>query len=75
MTYIEAFKVLFQQVEQIHRMIPCYATHGNRQLINNKSIQEEYKIWALVAEAYGYAVQSRPYQSAKVVKQVASSIK
>ena len=56
MTYIEAFKVLFQQVEQIHRMIPCYATHGSRQLINNKLIQEEYKIWVFVAEAYGYAV-------------------
>ena len=56
-------------------MILCYATYGSRQLINNKSIQEEYKIWVLVAEAYGYAVQSRPYQSAKVVKQAASSIK
>ena len=56
-------------------MIPCYATYGSRQLINNKSIQEECKIWVLAAEAYGYAVQSQPYQGAKVGKQVASSIK
>ena len=56
-------------------MIPCYATHGSRQLINNKSIQEEYKIWVLVAEAYGYAVQFRPYQGAKVGKHIPSLIK
>ena len=48
MTCIEAFKVLFQQVEQIHRMIPCYATHGSRQLINNKSIQENIKSGSLL---------------------------
>ena len=40
----------------MHRMIPCYGTYGSRQLINNKSIQEEYKICVLVAEAYGYVV-------------------
>ena len=46
-------------------MIACYGTHGSRQQINNKSIQEEYKIWFLVAEAYGHAVQFRQYQGAK----------
>ena len=45
------FKVLFWQVKQIHRMIPCYGTHGSRQQINRKSIQEEYKIWFFVAGA------------------------
>ena len=40
----------------MHRMIPCYGTYGSWQLINNKSIQEEYKICVLVAEAYGYVV-------------------
>ena len=45
------FKVLFWQVKQIHRMIPCYGTHGSRQQINGKSIQEEYKIWFFVAGA------------------------
>ena len=43
--------------------------------INNKPIQEEYKIWVLVAETYGYVVQFRPYQGAKKGKQVASSTK
>ena len=38
-------------------------------------IQEEYKINVLVAEAYGYVVQFRPYQGAKKGKQVASSTK
>ena len=37
----EIFKVLFQQVEQIYRMIPCNGTHGSRQRIN-KSLEEEY---------------------------------
>ena len=32
-------------------MIPCYGTHGSRQQINNKSIQEKYKMYVLVAEA------------------------
>ena len=41
--------------------------------MNNQSIQEEYKIWGLVAEAYGYVVQFRQYQGAKKRKQVASS--
>ena len=54
-------------------MIPCYGTHSSRQGINHKSIQEEYKIWVLAAEAYGYVVQVRPYQGAKKGKQVASS--
>ena len=53
-------------------MIPCYGTHGSRQRIN-KSIQEEHKIWVLVAETYGYVVQFRQYQGAKKRKQVASS--
>ena len=38
---------------------------------NNKSIQEECKIWVLIAEAYGYVVQFKPYQGAKKGKQVA----
>ena len=42
-----------------------------RQQINNKSIQEEYKIWVLIAEAYGYVVQFKPYQGAKKGKQFA----
>ena len=56
-------------------MIPCYGTDGSRQQINNKLIQEEYKIWVLVAEANGYVVQFTPYQGAKKGKQVASSTK
>ena len=31
----------------MHRMILCYGTHGSRQQINNKLIQEEYKIKVL----------------------------
>ena len=54
-------------------MIPCHGTHGSRHRINNKSIQEEYKIWVLVAEAYEYVVQLRLYKGAKKGKQVASS--
>ena len=42
---------------------------------NNKSIQEECKIWVLIAEAYGYVVQFKRYQDAKKKKQVASSAK
>ena len=42
---------------------------------NNKSIQEEYKTWALVTEAYGYVVQFWRYKGAKKVKQVALSTK
>ena len=56
-------------------MIPCCGTDGSRQRINNKSIQGEYQIWVLAAEAYGYVVQFRPYQGAKKAKQVASSTK
>ena len=66
------FWVLFQQLEH---MILCYGTHGSRQQINNISVQEEYKIWVLVAETYGYVVQLRPCQGAKNGKQVASSTK
>ena len=55
-------------------MIPCYGTHGSRQQIK-KTIQEEYKIWVLVAEVYGYVVQFRLYQGAKKGKQFASSTK
>ena len=50
-------------------MITCYRTHGIRQQINRKSIQEEYEIWVLVAEAYG------PYQDAKQGILTASSTK
>ena len=32
-------------------MIPYYGTHGSRQRINNKSIQEEYNICVLVTDA------------------------
>ena len=46
---------------------------ASRQRINNKSIQEKYKIWVFVAEAYVYIVHFRPYQGAKEEKQVASS--
>ena len=46
-----------------------------RQQINNKSIHQEYKIWDLVAEAYGYVVQFRSYQAAKKGKQIASFTK
>ena len=56
-------------------MIPYYGTHGSRERIHNKSIQEEYEIWVLVAEAYGYVIQFRQYQGAKKRKQVASSTK
>ena len=35
---------LFQQIEQIYRMIPCNRTHGSRQWMNNKLFREEYKI-------------------------------
>ena len=56
-------------------MIPCYGTHGSRHRINNKSIQEKYKIQILSAETYGYVVQFWPYQSARKEKQVASSTK
>ena len=56
-------------------MIPCHGTDGSRQQINNKLIQEEYKIWVLLAEAYGYAVQFRSYPVTKKGKQAASSAK
>ena len=62
-------------MEQSHCMIPCYGTRGSRNRINNKSIQEKYKIWVLVAEGYGYVVQSNLYHSTKKGKQVASSTK
>ena len=55
-------------------MIPCYGSHGNKQLII-KLILEEYKIWGRVTEAYGYAVQFRPYQGAKKRNDFASSTK
>ena len=56
-------------------MIPCCGIHGSRQQINNTLIQEEYKVWVLVAEAYGYEVQFRTYEGAKKGKQATSSIK
>ena len=43
-------------------MISYCATHGSRQRINNKLIQEEYKIWVLVAESYSFLVQFRQVQ-------------
>ena len=54
-------------------MILYYGTHGSRQRINKKSIQEEHKIWVLAAEVCGYVVQFRPYQDE--TKQIASSTK
>ena len=45
-------------------MIPCYVAYGSRHRIN-KSIQEEYKIWVLVAETFDFVFQFRPYQGAK----------
>ena len=54
-------------------MIPCCESHGSRQPINNNSIQEEYKIWILARQAYGYVVHFKPYQGAKKGKQIASS--
>ena len=56
-------------------MIPCYGPHGSRQRINNNLIQEEYKIWVLIAETYGYVFQFRSYPGTKKGKQVASSAK
>ena len=56
-------------------MIPCYGTHGSRQKINSKLIQEKYKIWVFVAEACGYLVEFKPSQDAKKGKQFASSTK
>ena len=35
----------------------------------------KYKIWILVAEAYGYVFQFIPYQGAKEGKQITSSTK
>ena len=49
-------------------MVPYYGTHDSRKRINSKLIQEEYKIWVLIAEAYGYVVQFNSYQSAKKQK-------
>ena len=68
-------EVPFKHVEQIYRVTPCYGTHGSGQPINSNSIQEEYNNLGLVAEAYGYQAQFRPYQGAKNVKQVAFSSK
>ena len=55
-------------------MIPCNGTHGTKQPINNKSIQEEYKIWVLVAEACMWLCSS-VQTGAKKGKQVAPSTK
>ena len=43
-------------------MILCYGIYDCRHWINNNSIQEEYKIWVLVAETYGSVVEFRPSQ-------------
>ena len=56
-------------------MIPCYGTHGSMQRIIKRSIHKEYKIWVLVAEAYGYVVQFKPYQGGKKGEQVSYSTK
>ena len=55
-------------------MIPYYETHDSRQQINNKPIRVGYNIWNLV-EAYGYVVQSIPFQNIKKGKQVVFSTK
>ena len=55
-------------------MIPYYGTHSGRQRIKKKPIRVGYSIWVL-AEAYGYVVQFKPYQGVKKGKQVASSFK
>ena len=55
-------------------MIPCYGTHGSNQRIN-KSIQEECKIWVLVAEGRAYVGQFRTYEGTKKGKQFESSTK
>ena len=68
------FLKLSYDSNNIHCMIPCYGTHGNRQQIN-KAIQEEYKICLLAVKRYGYEVQFRPYQGAKKRKQFVSSTK
>ena len=68
-------KVLCKQTEKILCMIPCYGPHGSRQRINNNLIQEEYKIWVLIAETYGYVFRFRSYPGTKKGKQVASSAK
>ena len=56
-------------------MISFYRTHGSRQRINNKLIQEQYKIWVLIAEVYGFVVQFRSYLGTKKGKKVACSAK
>ena len=50
-------------------MITYFGTHGSRLRINRKLVQEEYKTWVIVAEAY------RLYQDEKQGKQTASSTK
>ena len=50
-------------------MITCFANHSSRQLINNKSNRVRCKIWVL-AEAYGYVVQFKPYQGVKKGKRL-----
>ena len=45
-------------------MISYFANHGTRQRINNKPIGVRHSILVL-AEAYGYVVQSEPYQGVK----------
>ena len=55
-------------------MISHFANHDSRQQINNKPGLTECNIWVL-AEAYGYLVQFKPYQGVKKGKVVASSTK
>ena len=57
------------------KSIICYGTHDNNRQRINKSNQEEYKIWVLLAEVYGYVVQFRPWKRAKKGKQFVSSTK
>ena len=50
-------------------MIPYFGTHVSRQTINNKPIRVSYKFWVL-GKGYGYVIQFKTYQGAKVGKQI-----
>ena len=52
-------------------MIPYFGTHVSRQRINNKPIRVGYKFWVL-GKGYGYVIQFKTYQGAKVGKQIAA---
>ena len=59
-------------MKQIHRMIPNYGTHGSRQQISNKSIQEEYNMVPCCRSIW---LCSSVQTSAKKGKQFVSSTK